>query len=261
MREGTNGEDEDAEVRVSKILSEMGACSRREADRYIIDGLVLVDGKVVTDLGSRARRSQNIVLHRSAIAKQNSLETVILNKPLGYVSHADDNGVYKVASSLITKDNYFGHGSNDRNLFSRRDTIPGAKKFFAPVGRLDIESTGLLVLTKDGRVPGLLIGETADVEKEYLVRIDGELTETGLNLLRHGLKLDGRPLKPAVVQWQNNNQLNITLVEGRNRQIRRMCALVGLNVLALKRVRIGKIVLGNLPLGHWRYLTNHQGLL
>ena len=124
----------------------------------------------------------------------------------------------------------------------------------APAGRLDIDSTGLLVFTQDGRIARQLIGEDSEVEKEYLVRVEGRLPAKGLALLNHGLSLDGEVLKPASVVWQNKDQLRFILREGKKRQIRRMCELVGLNVTGLKRVRIGKVRLGELPLGKWRYL-------
>ena len=135
----------------------------------------------------------------------------------------------------------------------------------AVAGRLDIDSTGLLVLTQDGRVARQLIGADSTIEKEYLVRVTwpeapapGPLSEMvpadRLQLLRHGLALDGVQLKPAKVSWQNEDQLRFALREGRKRQIRRMCEAVGLKVVGLKRVRIGSVVLGALPAGQWRYL-------
>ena len=124
----------------------------------------------------------------------------------------------------------------------------------APAGRLDIDSQGLLVLTQDGRIAKQLIGEDSQIEKEYLVRVDGQLSEKDLKLLNHGLSLDGARLKPAKVSWQNKDQLRFILKEGKKRQIRRMCELVGLKVVGLKRVRIGKVRLGDLPQGEWRYL-------
>jgi 23S rRNA pseudouridine2604 synthase len=137
----------------------------------------------------------------------------------------------------------------------------------APAGRLDIDSTGLLVLTQDGRIARQLIGEDSGVEKEYLVRVSYGAALTGvqsafpaaqLALLRHGLSLDGKPLKRAQVDWQNPEQLRFVLTEGRKRQIRRMCELVGLKVTGLKRIRIGRVALGQLPLGQWRYLGEHE---
>jgi 23S rRNA pseudouridine2604 synthase len=140
-------------------------------------------------------------------------------------------------------------------------------KGLAPAGRLDIDSTGLLVLTQDGRVARQLIGEDSGIEKEYLVRVNYEDVSTDVQAafppgqlarLRHGLSLDGQPLKPAQVEWQNPEQLRFVLTEGKKRQIRRMCEAVGLKVVGLKRIRIGRVVLGNLPLGQWRYLGHNE---
>ena len=110
------------------------------------------------------------------------------------------------------------------------------------------------MLTQDGRVAKQLVGEDSNVDKEYLVRVQGKLEDSGLALLNQGLKLDGEYLKPAKVSWQNEDQLRFVLREGKKRQIRRMCELVGLSVSGLKRIRIGKVKLGNLPVGQWRYL-------
>ena len=131
-----------------------------------------------------------------------------------------------------------------------------------PAGRLDIDSVGLLILTQDGRIAKQLIGEDTDIEKEYLVRVKyskpGRLPDQELKRLNHGLSLDGQPLRPAKVHWQNDDQLCFILREGKKRQIRRMCELVGLKVLGLKRVRIGRVKLGNLPTGQWRYLGEDE---
>jgi 23S rRNA pseudouridine2604 synthase len=131
-------------------------------------------------------------------------------------------------------------------------------KSLVPAGRLDIDSVGLLVLTQDGRVAKQLIGEDSAIEKEYLVRVatkTGEpLPDASLALLRHGLELDGEALRPAQVEWVNDDQLRFVLTQGKKRQIRRMCEAVGLQVLGLKRVRIGQVMLGDLPPGQWRYL-------
>ena len=131
-------------------------------------------------------------------------------------------------------------------------------KGLAPAGRLDIDSVGLIVFTQDGRVAKELIGDGSEVEKEYLVRVEGSLSASDLALLNHGLSLDGQALRPAKVDWQNEDQLRFVLREGKKRQIRRMCELVGLTVVGLKRVRIGKIVLGHLPVGQWRYLATDE---
>jgi 23S rRNA pseudouridine2604 synthase len=141
---------------------------------------------------------------------------------------------------------------------------PQQLRGLAPAGRLDIDSVGLLVMTQDGRVARQLIGEDSDVEKEYLVRVSygqrqkdvqSVFPPEKIKRLQHGLSLDGRALRPAQVSWQNPEQLRFVLREGRKRQIRRMCEAVGLQVTGLKRIRIGQVLLGPMPLGQWRYLA------
>ena len=233
-------------------MSEQGICSRREADNYIEQGLVLVDGEVVSELGARAFPNQKIELKKAAIAQQARRYTIILNKPVGYISHYDDEQEYQPAASLITPDNYFA-SPLDKGRNPRFNT-----RGLAPAGRLDIDSTGMLVLTQDGRIAKLLIGENSPIEKEYLVRVEGALSFADLDRLKHGLELDGVVLKPAQVSWQNEDQLRFVLREGRKRQIRRMCEMVGLRVLGLKRVRMGRISLGALPPGKWRFVRPEE---
>ena len=244
------------QVRISKILSELGLCSRREADKYIEQGLVLLDGKVVDELGTKAYRSQKVELLKKARLNQSLKATVILNKPVSYISHLDDDKEFTPASSLITPDNYYN--SQNQETTSKRNSIFN-RDGLAPAGRLDIDSTGMLVLTQDGRIAKQIIGEeSADIEKEYLVRVEGTITDDDMKLLNHGLTLDDYELKPAKVNWQNKDQLNFILIEGRNRQIRKMCELVGLKVNGLKRVRIGNVKLNDLPEGKWRFLTEEE---
>ena len=248
-------------VRVSKLLAERGFCSRREADLYISQGLVLVDGKVVTELGTRAHPSQTVSLAQGAQLQQSQRITVILNKPVGYVSHADDDKAYPEAVTLITPENEWLEGPATPGTGASRAAPPSPRlntRGLAPAGRLDIDSTGMLVLTQDGRIARLLVGEDSPLEKEYLVRVQGRLSPEGLALLNHGLSLDGKALKPAKVSWQNEDQLRFALREGKKRQIRRMCELVGLKVVGLRRIRIGRIMLGNLPVGQWRRLGTFE---
>lgn len=246
----------DTKIRISKLLADRGLCSRREADRYIEQGLVMVDGQVVSELGSRAYAHQKIELAAKAKQLQDSRLTVLLNKPIGFISHEDDEGHYTPAVTLITKDRLWHHAST-KEAHSR---LPShfSTRGLAPAGRLDIDSTGMLVLTQDGRIARQLIGEDSPIEKEYLVRVEGSLPDSGLKLLNHGLSLDGEQLKPAKVSWQNEDQLRFVLREGKKRQIRRMCEQVGLKVVGLKRIRIGRITLGALPLGQWRALSPRE---
>ncbi len=211
----------------------------------------MVDGVRITELGTKIFPTQVITLSKGAEMQQKARVTILINKPVGYVSGQAEDG-YKPAASLVEA------SSRWVNDLSPVQFNPMQMRGLAPAGRLDIDSTGLLVLTQDGRVAKLLIGEDSLIEKEYLVRVQGALTEKGLALLNHGLSLDGAVLKPAKVSWQNKDQLRFVLREGKKRQIRRMCELVGLKVTGLKRVRIGKVRLGDLPLGAWRYLGENE---
>ena len=238
-------------VRLSKVLSDRGLASRREADDWIDAGWVKVNGQMAV-LGQRVKTTDQIEVDPAAHSQQAQRVTILLNKPIGYVSGQAEDG-YEPASVLVRAENHWAEDP------SRKSFHPGHARHLAPAGRLDIDSTGLLVLTQDGRIAKHLIGETSDVEKEYLVRVEAidparALDEAGLALLNHGLELDGVQLKPAKVSWANEDQLRFVLREGRKRQIRRMCEAVGLKVTALKRVRIGSVVLGKLPPGQWRYL-------
>ncbi len=247
-------------VRLSKRMSELGLASRREADEWIEKGWVRVDGEVVRELGSRVLPGQAVTVDSQARLQQARQVTVLLNKPIGFVSGQAEDG-YEPAFVLVTPQNQW------------RDDVSGVRfqrdhlRSLVPAGRLDIDSTGLLVLTQDGRVAKALIGEDSPVDKEYLVRVqslDGGLpaqqclSPRQLAQLNHGLELDGQPLRPAKVEWVNEDQLRFVLVEGKKRQIRRMCEAVGLKVTGLKRVRIGRVMLGDLPVGQWRYLRNDE---
>jgi 23S rRNA pseudouridine2604 synthase len=275
-------------LRLNKRMAELGLASRREADEWIGKGWVTVNGEVAT-MGMQVKPDVKIEITKQAQGQQANQVTVLINKPLGLVSGQAEDG-HEPAITLVQPQNrwaednarFFFHGSQLKSL--------------VPAGRLDIDSTGLLVLTQDGRVARQLIGEDSLMEKEYLVRVvytghansaaansaaatyGGKPTQLSriddddpvstdvqsvfpkdkLQLLRHGLSLDGQALQKAQVEWQNPEQLRFVLVEGKKRQIRRMCELVGLKVVGLKRVRVGRVMLGNLPVGQWRYLQAHE---
>ena len=246
-------------VRLNKRMAELGLCSRREADAWIEQGWVMVNGQVA-EMGMQVGSTDQITVEREAQAQQEQQVTVLLHKPMGYVSGQAEDG-HEPAMVLFQARNQWS-GDTTRIRFS-----PAQFKGLAPAGRLDIDSVGMLVLTQDGRVARQLIGEDADMEKEYLVRVTctGPQGDVAVNVqahfpvaqmqrLRHGLSLDGKPLKPAQVEWQNPEQLRFVLKEGKKRQIRRMCEQVGLKVVGLKRIRMGRISLGALPVGQWRYL-------
>lgn len=240
-------------------MAELGLCSRREADAWIERGWVRVNGDVA-QMGMQVAPDARITVDRQAEGEQKQRVTVLLHKPMGYVSGQAEDG-HEPAAVLFTPQNRW-RDDNARFFFH-----PSQTRGLAPAGRLDIDSVGLLVLTQDGRVARQLIGEDSGMEKEYLVRVTYATPagDVGANVqaafpreqlarLRHGLSLDGQPLKPAQVDWQNPEQLRFVLTEGKKRQIRRMCEQVGLRVVGLKRIRIGNVVLGNLPAGQWRYL-------
>ena len=245
----------EGEVRVNKRMSDLGLCSRREGDAWIENGWVLVNGEVAT-MGQLVSLTDKIEIQREAQEVQAQQVTILINKPMGYVSGQAEDG-HEPAVVLVNPPNHWREDhSKTRFNFAQL-------KGLAPCGRLDIDSVGLLVLTQDGRIAKQIIGEESDMDKEYLVRVTyGDVAQDvqshfpadQLARLRHGLLLDDQPLLPAEVDWQNPEQLRFVLREGKKRQIRRMCEQVGLHVVGLKRIRIGKVVLGNLPVGQWRYL-------
>ena len=267
-------------VRLNKRLAELGLCSRREADEWIAHGWVVVNG-TVAEMGVKVTPQDTVTVERAAQRLQDSRVTILLNKPIGYVSGQAEDGHTPAVSLIHPRSHWQGDPSGLR--FS-----PPHLRGLAPAGRLDIDSVGLLVLTQDGRVARQLIGEDSSLDKEYLVRVVYEgggapvvhhpdersaplqeigehdpvstnvqavFPREGLERLRHGLSLDGKPLRPAQVEWQNPEQLRFVLTEGKKRQIRRMCEQVGLKVVGLKRIRMGRVLLGNLPVGQWRFLA------
>jgi 23S rRNA pseudouridine2604 synthase len=255
-------------VRLNKRMADLGLCSRREADEWIARGWVVVNG-APAEMGWPVPHDAHVEVLLQAQHQQNARVTIVLNKPMGYVSGQPEDG-HESAAVLVQGDRRWREDPN-----RSRHYAPEHSRGLAPAGRLDIDSIGLLVLTQDGRVARTLIGEDSDVEKEYLVRVQwapngpqgegvvGENVQAvfpreRLALLRHGLSLDDQPLKPAQVDWQNPEQLRFVLTEGKKRQIRRMCEQVGLHVVGLKRIRIGRVVLGHLPIGQWRYLGPNE---
>ena len=242
-------------VRLNKRMSELGLCSRREADDWIEKGWVHVNGRVAL-MGMQVSAADNIEVMKEASKLQDTRVTVLLHKPMGYVSAQAEDGHTPAIQLVQARIRW------SQDLSPVRFTH-GHLRGLAPAGRLDIDSVGLLVLTQDGRIAKQLIGEDSQIEKEYLVRVHYGETQApaqhmtpprALEMLRFGLSLDGKPLKPALVQWQNPDQLRFVLSEGKKRQIRRMCEQVGLKVVGLKRIRMGQVTLGQLPVGQWRYL-------
>lgn len=230
-------------VRINKWLGQSGVCSRREADGLIADGLVSIDGATVTDAGRKIAPGETLTLNDAATRALDAGFTLMLHKPVGYVSgqpEPDKIPAVRLLTAVNAQD-----GSAD---IAADASVP-------PIGRLDEDSRGLLLFSTDGVVAKAVIGPDSDLPKEYLVRVAGDVTDAKLALLRRGLSLDGRMLRPAEVTQLKPRRLRFILREGRNRQIRRMCELVGLEVTDLKRIRIGPVGLGDLPEGQWRMLT------
>jgi 23S rRNA pseudouridine2604 synthase len=239
--------DEDEPQRVNKWLAQSGVCSRREAEALIADGLVSIDGEVVEDVGRKILTGQTLVLADRATNKLDSSLTVMIHKPVGIVSSQPDPGQVP-AVRLLKRETLWAHEA----------VIPNFSNRLAPVGRLDMDSRGLLLMSEDGVVAKAVIGPQSELEKEYRVAIMGEITEEKLELMRFGLELDGRELRPAQVEMISDQRIRVVLQEGRNRQIRRMCELLEWKVVDLFRVRVGPITLGDMPEGCWRPLTAEE---
>jgi 23S rRNA pseudouridine2604 synthase len=230
--------------RVNKWLAGEGVCSRREAEELIASGLVSIDGTLVEEPGRKIERGQTIeVTNARAPAKI----SIAINKPVGFVS-SQPEGDQVPAARLLTR----------ANLIGRADPMPTSRTSLAPLGRLDQDSRGLLLLSEDGVLAKAAIGEESKLDKEYLVGVRGQITDRKLALLRHGLSLDGKQLKPAKIDVVEQQRIRFVLNEGKKRQIRRMCELVELDVADLLRVRIGPLQLGDLPEGKWRALTSTE---
>ena len=230
-------------VRVNKWLAQSGVCSRREADELIAAGAVMIDGERVSDAGRKISAGQTLMLNDRAELGLGAQISVVINKPVGIVSAQPEHG-QTPAARLLTAEAQVGKG-----------IVPSSRASLPPLGRLDQDSRGLLLLSEDGVLAKAIIGPESEVDKEYVVTVRGKVDRVKIQKLRHGLELDGRQLKPAKVTLQDTQVLRFVLTEGRNRQIRRMCELVGLEVADLVRVRIGPLLLGDLPEGKWRHLT------
>lgn len=234
-------------VRLNKWLAEEGICSRREADALISRGLVTVNETSAVDLGFKLTDGDFVSVTSAGLGHLKKQISVVLHKPVGYVS-GQPEGEQVPAARLITQ----------KNLHGSAPFLSSLKRSFAPLGRLDQDSRGLLILSEDGVLARAVIGPESNLEKEYLVKVSGDVSDPKLEKLRSGLSLDGKQLKAAKVAKINDSVLRFILTEGRNRQIRRMCALVELEVIDLVRLRIGSIKLANLPSGKWRQLTSAE---
>ncbi|MEQ1592821.1 MAG: rRNA pseudouridine synthase [Thiobacillaceae bacterium] len=230
-------------VRLAKRLAEILPCSRREAEQYIEGGWVRVDGVVVEEPQFRVQ-SQTIALDPKARLTPSEPVTILFNKPPGYHSGEGANP----ALALISAATHIANDDADIHLL---------KKHFSGLTAttpLETDASGLVVFTQNWQVARKL-GEDADsVEHEVIVEVTGELIPHGLKRLNHGLIFNGKPLPPCKVSWQNETRLRFAIKAARLGQIAHMCERVGLEVLSMKRIRIGRVPMAQLPLGQWRYL-------
>lgn len=223
------------EERIQKLLSSAGICSRRAAEEYILSGRVTVNG-VPAQLGDKADPAiDRIAVDGAPLPGGTAPLYLMLNKPRGYVTTLSDEKGRRTVAELVT----------------------GCGGRVWPVGRLDLDSEGLLILTNDGGLTHKLLHPSHEVEKEYHVRVTGDIA-AALPVLSGPMELDGTPLSPASVARLGPGRLSITIHEGKNRQVRRMCAAAGLTVLSLRRVREGALLLGSLPTGAWRMLSHEE---
>jgi 23S rRNA pseudouridine2604 synthase len=225
-------------VRLAKRLAEILPCSRREAEIYIEGGWVSVDGKVVQEPMFRVA-DEAIVLHPDATLDPPELVTILFHQ--GTTPDAD-------VLPIISLGNRAAEDASE---------IRPLKRHFAKLTQtlpLEKNATGLVVVTQDWRVTRKLVDDANTVEQEYIVEVDGTLDEQGLKRLNHGISFNGRELNPAKVSWQNETRLRFAVKGVKPGQIAHMCRSVNLTVRAMKRIRIGKVSMGKLPVGEWRYL-------
>ena len=229
-------------VRLQKYIAMCGVASRRAAEELIQRGQVRVNGEVVRELGTKVEVGADAVEVAGKLIKAASKNYyIMLNKPVGYVSTVNDQFDRPTVIDLL------------------QDEI---KSRIFPVGRLDYDTQGLLLLTNDGDFTYKVTHPKFKVDKTYIATLKGGLTIRGLQMLRRGVVIDGYKTAPAEVEIlsaeQGKTMVRITIHEGKNRQVRKMMEAVGSKVTALERISIGKVALGNLPLGRWRYLTSHE---
>lgn len=235
-------------IRLSKRVAELIVCSRSEAEQYIEGGWVQVDGLVVEEPGFRVSMQQNVMLMPQASLAPVEPITILLHKPSGA-------NVAAQTDSLLLLLNPDTHVADDRSgiRFLKRHATG-----LTLTDPLEANASGLLVFTQDWRITRKLIDDAARIEHEYIVEVAGNLTTDGLQLLHHGLNFNGKPLPAIKVSWQNETRLRFALKAPQRGLIAHMCEKVGLTVLAIKRIRIGRVPMASLPVGQWRYLLGYE---
>lgn len=229
-------------VRLQKYIAMSGLASRRAAESMIDEGRVKVNGKTVNEQGVKVEiGADDVSVDGKPIKIRDKKYYIMLNKPVGYVSTVKDQFDRPAVTDIIKKD-------LDARIF--------------PVGRLDYDTEGLLLMTNDGDFTYRVTHPKFKMDKTYIAVIKGGITISGLNQLRRGVKIEDYTTSPAEVKildaYDGHTRLEITIHEGKNRQVRKMFEAVGCKVAALQRIKIGTVELGNLPLGRWRHLTSHE---
>ena len=237
-------------VRLAKRVADMLACSRREAEQYIQGGHVSVDGSVVEEAGARVAPTQSVLLAPDAAAVDLGPVTILLHKAVGSGAGLDD-AAWPAAAGLTEKTLLLAEYGNQRFLKRHLSALTLTLA-------LETQASGLLVYTQDFRIARKLVDAAARIEQEYIVEVSGAICEGGLALLNHGLRFNGKALAPIKVSWQNETRLRFALKNAQVGQIAHMCRLVGLDVVAMKRIRIGRIPMASLAVGQWRYLQQYE---
>lgn len=217
-------------VRLNKYISESGFCSRREADKLIESGVVTIDGVKAT-MGTKVLKGQKVKVNGKLISKDEDLVYIVLNKPVGITCTTE----HKVKGNIV-------------------DFVNHKKRIF-PIGRLDKDSQGLILMTNDGDIVNKILRAGNNHEKEYIVTVNKPINEEFVRRMSNGIRILGQVTKKCYVKKEGNNTFRIILTQGLNRQIRRMCEALGYEVVKLKRIRIMNINLGELKIGEWRDLT------
>ena len=230
-------------VRLAKRVSELARCSRSEAEQYIQGGWVTVDGRVI-DQPQHPVTTEAVELDPDARLQAAEPATMLLHKPVGFHTISEENP----AAALVKPDTRWDEDASGVRLLDRHFHR------LTPLVPLDSDASGLIVLTQDGRVWRRLTEDRDEIEQEFIVEVAGEIKPYGLRKLNHGLHYNGRALPPCKVSWQNEIRLRFAIKGVQGGQLRDMCAQVGLEAVAIRRIRIGKVPLAKMPVGTWRYL-------
>ena len=230
-------------IRLAKRVADLAQCSRAEAEQYIENGWVSVDGQVV-EAPQHMVTTETVEIDPDARLEPAEPATILLHKPAGF----DTISGRRPAAALVTPQTRWADDPTGMRLLQRHFVR------LTPLVPLDSEASGLMVLTQDGRTWRRLTEDGDLIEQEFVVEVSGEIAPYGLIRLNHGLSYNGRALPPCKVSWQNEIRLRFAIKGVQGGQLRDMCAQVGLDVVAIRRIRIGKIPLAKMPAGTWRYL-------